>query len=290
MFAEPIAGRWDAIVCSEVLYYAGGRKQLGRVAASIADALMPGGVLVTAHANLVVDAARAPGFDWDEAFGALGIQKGLRASGTLKLEAEIATPMYRVQRWRRRPVREGALRRRLPARVQRRVAPVCVDVPSEVQAHFLPRGGRPVRPLAPSEPRLPILMYHRVAPTGTAAGRRWRVTPDELDAQLAFLQDAGFTTIAPRDWRDAVVLGRPLPAQPLLLTFDDAFADFAEHAAPRLANRKMTATIFVVSAHAGATNAWDRDRDPAALLDWTQLRGLRNVASPLVPTRAPMLH
>ena len=120
VFAEPIAGRWDAIVCSEVLYYAGGRKQLGRVAASIADALMPGGVLVTAHANLVVDAARAPGFDWDEAFGARGIQKGLRASGTLKLSGvEIATPMYRVQRWRRRPVREGALRRRLPARAQR---------------------------------------------------------------------------------------------------------------------------------------------------------------------------
>ena len=50
------------------------------MAASIANALVPDGVLVTAHPNLVVDAPRAPGFDWDEAFGALVIQQGLTRS------------------------------------------------------------------------------------------------------------------------------------------------------------------------------------------------------------------
>jgi peptidoglycan/xylan/chitin deacetylase (PgdA/CDA1 family) len=278
VFTEPIAGRWDAIVCSEVLYYAGDRKELDRVAGSIADALTPGGVLVTAHANLVVDAPRKPGFDWDEAFGALGIEKGLRRTGMLKLEAEIATPMYRVQRWcrPREGHRPGALRRRLPAHVRRRKAEVSDHVPSEVRAHFLPEGGLPLRPTTPCEQRLPILMYHRVAPTGTAAGRRWRVTPAELDEQLDFLQNAGFSTITPRDWRDAVALGSPLPTQPLLLTFDDAFADFAEYAEPLLAGRRMTATIFVVSALAGATNTWDYDSDPAPLLNWSELRRLHD--------------
>ena len=43
------------IVCSEVLYYVGNRFDLARVARKLAGALEPGGHLLVAHANAVVD-------------------------------------------------------------------------------------------------------------------------------------------------------------------------------------------------------------------------------------------
>ena len=62
--SEPLPGRFDLIVCSEVLYYLEGREQLQAVARKLANALEPGGYLLTAHANQVVDEPDEPGFDW----------------------------------------------------------------------------------------------------------------------------------------------------------------------------------------------------------------------------------
>ena len=43
---------------------------------------------------------------------------------------------------------------------------------------------------------------------------------------------------------------------PLALTFDDGFANFAEHAVPVLQRLSFPATVFVVSGHCGRLNDW----------------------------------
>jgi peptidoglycan/xylan/chitin deacetylase (PgdA/CDA1 family) len=62
------------------------------------------------------------------------------------------------------------------------------------------------------------------------------------------------------------------------ITFDDGFASFAEHAWPELRRRGLPVTLFVVSGHAGATNAWGGRQDLGIpvrpLLDWPTLREL----------------
>jgi peptidoglycan/xylan/chitin deacetylase (PgdA/CDA1 family) len=49
------------------------------------------------------------------------------------------------------------------------------------------------------------------------------------------------------------------------LTFDDAFASVARYAAPILASRGVTATVFCVAGHIGGRNDWASD--PAGRLD-----------------------
>ena len=63
-------GLFDLIVCSEILYYVGNRFALAAVARKLADALKPGGHLLMAHANAVVDDASSTGFEWAVGFGA----------------------------------------------------------------------------------------------------------------------------------------------------------------------------------------------------------------------------
>lgn len=131
-------------------------------------------------------------------------------------------------------------------------------------------------PPSPTTDRLPILMYHRVAPSGPDARARWRVTPEAFGEQLAALAEQGYCSIQLGDWQRAMEQGRPLPPRPVLLTFDDGYQDFAEHASPQLRRYGFGALAFIVTGCAGTHNSWDADATSEPLMDWAQIRALRD--------------
>jgi peptidoglycan/xylan/chitin deacetylase (PgdA/CDA1 family) len=119
---------------------------------------------------------------------------------------------------------------------------------------------------------VPILMYHEIA-TRHDTGSRLAVSPDSFAAQLAHLDEAGFTTLTVSGLA-AALAGEParLPERPVLITFDDGFADFHREALPVLAKYGFTATVFV-------TTGWIADAGPRAagpspgrMLSWSQIR------------------
>jgi peptidoglycan/xylan/chitin deacetylase (PgdA/CDA1 family) len=121
---------------------------------------------------------------------------------------------------------------------------------------------------------VPILMYHAVAEHPSAATRRLSVTPRSLQDQLAFLVDYGFTGLTFSQLADAFCTGGILPKRPVVLTFDDGYADFAREAWPILRRYGFPATVFV-------TTGWMSDAGPQAagtpldrMLDWAQIREL----------------
>ncbi len=73
--------------------------------------------------------------------------------------------------------------------------------------------------------------------------------------------------------------GTATPGDAVALTFDDGFANFAQSAAPMLAEHGLPATVFVVSGHVGRTNAWNGRSDAGIptlpLLDWDAVGRLR---------------
>jgi len=116
---------------------------------------------------------------------------------------------------------------------------------------------------------VPVLMYHEVA-ARTDTASRLAVPPDAFAAQLAYLQAAGYTTVTMSALAAALAGRGELPGRPVVLTFDDGFADFHETALPLLQRHGFTATVFV-------TTGWVEDAGPAArprparMLTWQQV-------------------
>ncbi len=125
--------------------------------------------------------------------------------------------------------------------------------------------------------RLPILMYHRVAPKGDSRFARYRIAPDAFEEQLRYLQETGYHSVSLEDWRLAMKDERPLPGRAVLLTFDDGYLDFETYAWPLLQRYGFSAILFVVADEAGKTNRWDHARgEKLRLLGWKRLRNLQS--------------
>lgn len=73
----------------------------------------------------------------------------------------------------------------------------------------------------------------------------------------------------------AAVSAQPTPRE-FLISFDDAYASFAEHAFPELQARGIPALLFVISDYAGRAAGWDLPLPGrrVAHLDWQALRDL----------------
>ena len=115
---------------------------------------------------------------------------------------------------------------------------------------------------------LPILMYHYVrdASLGTdRVGWNLSVSPENFRKQLAWLRDHNYTAITMRD-ADLVLAGKkPMPVRPVVLTFDDGYADFYTTAAPILRDAGFTATNYLPTRLV--------DADPA-YMTWAQVQQL----------------
>jgi peptidoglycan/xylan/chitin deacetylase (PgdA/CDA1 family)/glycosyltransferase involved in cell wall biosynthesis len=112
------------------------------------------------------------------------------------------------------------------------------------------------------EMRLPVLLYHNVGPARSARYAELTISPKRFRSQMRWLSARGYTTIRSRDWVEWVTRGMPLPRKPVLLTFDDGYADLATYAFPVLRRLGLGAEVFVVTGRLGGTNAWDHEGQP----------------------------
>ncbi|MBD2109856.1 trifunctional glycosyltransferase/class I SAM-dependent methyltransferase/polysaccharide deacetylase [Nodosilinea sp. FACHB-13] len=275
MAADPLPDSLQLIVCSEVLYYIGGWENLRNFAKRVVNALEPGGYFLTAHAHLVVDEPDRTGYNWDHPFGAKGISDTFMAIGHFKLVNEIHTPLYRIQLFQKKKRSWLPWSQSSPSVVK---LPQPTAPPEAAIHQVLWQGGTPQKTEAQSivTDRLPILMYHRVAPEGAAAINRWRVTPEAFEAQLSYLRDAGYYTVPLETWQRAIITKNPLPGRAILLTFDDGYLDFLTYAYPLLQAYGFSATVFLVADHVGQSNQWDNIYgEDIPLMTWAQIRQLQ---------------
>lgn len=124
---------------------------------------------------------------------------------------------------------------------------------------------------------VPVLMYHSIATSARPRFARFVVRPAEFAAQMDLLAAAGYKPIAARDLARQSPDG-DLRARPVVLTFDDAFADFESAVMPILQKHGFPATIYVPTGYAGRTASWLRDcgEEKRPILSW---RALRDIAS-----------
>lgn len=106
--------------------------------------------------------------------------------------------------------------------------------------------------------RIPILQYHSISTTTTAALRRRTVEPDQFAAHMRHLVRNGYWALTVSDLTDRIRSGAPLPSRPVAITFDDGFADFHTNALPVLERHHLPATLYIPTAYIGSTASWLR--------------------------------
>jgi peptidoglycan/xylan/chitin deacetylase (PgdA/CDA1 family) len=122
---------------------------------------------------------------------------------------------------------------------------------------------------------LPVLLYHHVGPKQYGAYPFLTVPPAKFESQMKWLRRRGYTAIRPADWISWNRGAGALPRKPVLITFDDGYADLVHYALPVLKRYNLTATIFVPTQCIGKTNQWDGGTwaqlplmDQAQIRDW----------------------
>jgi peptidoglycan/xylan/chitin deacetylase (PgdA/CDA1 family) len=125
--------------------------------------------------------------------------------------------------------------------------------------------------------KLTILMYHKIdEPPPDVRHPGNFVSPSNFTEQMDALLAWGYRTISFGEWLDYRNGKRaPLPSKPLIVTFDDGYTCFDEHAWPVLRARKMSATVFLVAGQIGGANVWDRDEIRLPLMGADRIRALQ---------------
>jgi len=118
---------------------------------------------------------------------------------------------------------------------------------------------------------VPVLAYHSISREGGPTS----IAPETFRMQMDVLAECGFASMTCGDflhWHsgpDAVATNR------VLITFDDAYADFATEAFPILRERSFSSLVFVPTGKIGKHEDWQGANAPArALMTWSTVRDL----------------
>jgi peptidoglycan/xylan/chitin deacetylase (PgdA/CDA1 family) len=108
-------------------------------------------------------------------------------------------------------------------------------------------------------------MYHEILGEAQTSSPL-AVAPDVFGRQLAYLHEAGFSTLTAGELAAFLCDGTgELPEKPVVLTFDDGYGDFYTEALPAMKQHGFTGTLF-------QTTGWVGRQDVATrMLNWGEL-------------------
>jgi peptidoglycan/xylan/chitin deacetylase (PgdA/CDA1 family) len=112
---------------------------------------------------------------------------------------------------------------------------------------------------------IPILLYHGVGPLPDGAPKGLSITASRFREHIEWLARKGYATLSPGDLA-AIMRNETLPPRrPIVITFDDGFANLVDHALPILVEHGFKATIFMVTESIGGTAGWDQPPEDQAI-------------------------
>jgi len=133
---------------------------------------------------------------------------------------------------------------------------------------------------------VPIVMYHGVGPDRPGWPWNYLFTPaDVFERQMRALRDEGWRTISLSELHAHLVSNAPLPPKPVVLTFDDGYADNWVYAFPVLEKYGHRAVVWMsvdfvdprreprpTLADVWAGRLREEALDPRGYLSWVEMR------------------
>lgn len=130
-----------------------------------------------------------------------------------------------------------------------------------VLAYLNPSPFPDIHPAA-RQAKVPVMMYHDILPEKQVF---FDVTPAEFEAHLQLIQAKGLTPITMDQLVNHLRSGLPLPAKPILLTFDDGYAGHYTYVYPLLKKYNYPAVFSIYTSKVGKKLG-------RSSLTWEQLR------------------
>lgn len=124
---------------------------------------------------------------------------------------------------------------------------------------------------------VPILMYHSISSQATKRFRPFAVPPLLFARQMDYLYRQAYTPMSATQLVGALfaeeAARKPLPERPVVITFDDGYADFFSETLPVLNRYRFTATLYITTAFINDTGRWLRREGETArpMLTWDQI-------------------
>ena len=177
--------------------------------------------------------------------------------GCLALAAAIAVPIVLSS--------QGSTTKKSSAR------PSAVTHRDRSERHVVSRLALPA-PLPARSVAVPILMYHRVGHVDASTPlitRALTVSPKEFADEMRWIVAHGFHAITQQQLFRALEFKGPLPAKPVMITFDDGYRDVLWNAAPLLAHLHMPATAYVITGRISGPDS--------SFLTWPELGDLERL-------------
>lgn len=108
--------------------------------------------------------------------------------------------------------------------------------------------GEPPEYSAGTVTEIPILMYHHIGdPPADASPEAIRlyVSEKNFEHQLRWLQANGYNTVTMQEVIDHWDCGKPIPKNPVVLTFDDGYTSMYEKVTPLLMEKGMVGSFYI---------------------------------------------
>ncbi len=121
-------------------------------------------------------------------------------------------------------------------------------------------------------------MYHAVEDAARPPKyKHFYVLAAEFAGQMRMLKRAGYTPITFGTLAAARAGVETLPSKPVLLTFDDGYANLKTNVHPLLRDLGFPYTVFLVSERIGKTNDWvvPEGYEPTPLLNWAEIEEMQ---------------
>ena len=119
--------------------------------------------------------------------------------------------------------------------------------------------------------KVPIIMYHSVLKDSTKSGK-YVITVPQLEADIKYISENGYTSIFITDLIDYVQRGTPLPEKPIILTFDDGHFNNETYLLPLLEVYDCRAVISIVGEYTDRYTEQPDENPNYAYLSWGNVR------------------
>ena len=122
---------------------------------------------------------------------------------------------------------------------------------------------------------VPVPMYHHVLNEGNKLLGNYAVTPAELEKDLQWIQENGYTTVLPSELLSYVQNGTELPEKPIMLSFDDGYENFYAYVYPLLQKYQAKAVVSVIGYYSDLYSNTEDKHLNYSHLTWDELKEMQ---------------